>query len=155
MESKACMVTGHRTIDPWRVKEVKAALKQEILRAIEDGYTRFISGFAQGADLLFAGLVAELKEQYPIQLEAAIPYRNRLNCKNKEFQRIIAQCDVIGVGAEKYSPQCYFERNRYMVQQSGRVIAVYDGREYGGTFATLCYAKEACRDVRVIFPEQL
>ena len=42
------------------------------------------------------------------------------------------------------------ERNRYMVSQSQRVIAVYDGREKGGTLFTMRHAHAMGRDVRVI-----
>lgn len=40
-------------------------------------------------------------------------------------------------------------RNRYMVDQSQRVIAVYDVRLCGGTAATVWYAKG--KDVRVVW----
>lgn len=40
-------------------------------------------------------------------------------------------------------------RNRYMVNQSQRIIAVYDGRLCGGTAATVWYAKG--KDVRVVW----
>ena len=41
-------------------------------------------------------------------------------------------------------------RNRYMVAQSQRVIAVYDGREKGGTLFTMRAAHVNEREVRVI-----
>jgi hypothetical protein len=42
---------------------VKAELQAEILRAIGDGYTNFISGFAEGVDLLFARHCGGLDEE--------------------------------------------------------------------------------------------
>ena len=42
------------------------------------------------------------------------------------------------------------QRNRYMVNRSQRVIAVYDGRNYGGTFHTMRYAQSLGRDIRII-----
>jgi len=41
-------------------------------------------------------------------------------------------------------------RNRYMVDESSRVIAVYDGREDGGTTYTINYANTQGRTVTVI-----
>ena len=40
--------------------------------------------------------------------------------------------------------------SRYMVAESQRVIAVYDGRERGGTLFTMRDAHAAGREVRVI-----
>lgn len=41
-------------------------------------------------------------------------------------------------------------RNKYIVNQSERVIAVFDGRDGGGTDFTVRYAKEKKRDLRII-----
>ena len=95
---------------------------------------------AAGVDLIFAEIVAELKREYLISLEAAIPYPGRMNTPDKAFQQLIKNCDVIRVHADHYYKGCYMNRNRYMVDSSTMVIAVSDGREYGGTVATMRYA---------------
>ena len=56
METKVCCVTGHRDIPTDRAVYVEQALRREVLAAIEDGYTRFISGFAEGTDLMFGNV---------------------------------------------------------------------------------------------------
>ena len=40
----------------------------------------------------------------------------------------------------QYDRGCMMRRNRYMVNRSVRLIAVYDGTPKGGTFNTLAYA---------------
>ena len=151
MDSKTCCVTGHRNIPANKINYVKHELHREIQEAIEDGYTRFISGFADGADLLFAAIVAEEKQRNPaLSLEAAIPYQGRIRTPNKEFQHLLPVCDRVTVIRESYIPSCYMERNRYMVDHSQRVIAVYDGRKNGGTFSTMRYASAIGRDVRMV-----
>lgn len=67
-----CCVTGHRNIPADKIQYVQMQLRQELLQAIQSGYTHFISGFASGVDLIFAGIVSELKQEHPITLEAAI-----------------------------------------------------------------------------------
>ena len=146
---KICCVTGHRDIPEEKMDRIQKLLRQEILAAIEDGYTHFISGFAAGADLLFADIVAELKEIYPITLEAAIPYPGRMKTPDETFQRLIQCCDTVKIHSDSYFKGCYMRRNRYMVDQSQRVVAVYDGRLTGGTAATVRYAKG--KDVRVVW----
>ena len=148
-EIKTCCVTGHRDIPAEQMDRIQKLLRQEILAAIEDGYTHFISGFATGADLLFADIIAELKEIYPITLEAAIPYPGRMKTPDETFQRLIRCCDTVKIHSDSYFKGCYMRRNRYLVDQSQRVIAVYDGRPTGGTAATVRYAKG--KDVRVVW----
>ena len=120
------------------------------MQAIQDVYTHFVSGFASGVDLIFAGIVAGLKQKYPITLEAAIPYPGRMNTPDKEFQRLLKECDIVKVHTEQYSKSCYMVRNRYMVDCSTLVIAVHDGRKSGGTAATIKYAHRVKRTVREI-----
>ena len=151
MTEKACCVTGHREIPEDKKEYVIAELEKEIRAAVTDGYTRFISGFAEGTDLIFAALVIELKAQgYPLVLEAALPYRGRLNSDDQDFQKILSLCDRIKVLCEKSSYNCYHIHNRYMVDQSSRVIAVYDGREDGGTAYTISYASTQGKMVKEI-----
>ena len=59
MDNKTCCITGHRDIPAERIFYVKQELRREVQVAIEDGYTRFISGFAEGTDLMLAAIVAE------------------------------------------------------------------------------------------------
>ena len=91
METKVCCVTGHRDIPTDRAVYVEQALRREVLAAIEDGYTRFISGFAEGTDLMFAAIVAEQKEYIPnLYLEAALPYAGR--CSGSAVRKRSKKC---------------------------------------------------------------
>lgn len=151
MDEKTCCVTGHRDIPKEYLDHVEQELRREVQAAIENGFTRFISGFAEGVDLMFAAIVAEEKERRPgLFLAAAIPYPGRLKSKDQQFQKLLKACDGIKVVCNTYSKLCFFQRNRYMVAESQRVIAVYDGREQGGTLFTMRDAHAAGREVRVI-----
>lgn len=151
MIEKTCCVTGHRKIPADKRAYVELELRKAIMSAVADGYTRFINGGAAGADLLFAAIVAELKEQgYPLYLEAALPYAGRKMSKDRDFQAMLAACDKVRTFSEQYTRGCYFVRNRCMVDESGRVIAVYDGRENGGTACTIRYARDRGKAVQII-----
>ena len=89
-----------------------------------------------------------------LRLEAAIPYRGR-------YARLMEQpgtcallyaCDTVAVLREAFTPDVFMARNRYMVERSERVIAVYDGRARGGTAATVRMARELKRELRMIRP---
>lgn len=151
MGSLTCCVTGHRDIPVERIAHVEQELRREVLEAIEAGYTRFISGFAEGADLMSAAIVAEQKNYHPeLFLEAAIPYAGRLKTRSKQFRAILQACDGIKVICQEYTPSCFMQRNRYMVREAQRVIAVYDGRNHGGTLFTMRYAHTLGKEIRVI-----
>lgn len=153
MSEKTCCVTGHRDIPAEQTEYVKKSLLCEIDKAIADGYTKFISGFAQGTDQYFVEIVSEKKKENPdLQLLAAIPYKGRMLSliKNEKTRILLEECAEIKVMMEEYRPSVYWFRNLYMVKRSKRVIAVYDGRKRGGTYRTMCYANEMERELRLI-----
>lgn len=153
MKEKTCCVTGHRDIPAEQVGHIKKFLEQEVDRAINEGFTCFISGFADGADLLFAEIITEKIAKNPtIKLIAAIPYRRRLDTlkKSERTKALIDLCTKIYIVAEEYHPSVYAKRNRYMVEHSDRVIAVYDGREKGGTVGTIRLAHRMKKELREI-----
>lgn len=149
-QALTCCVTGHRDIPADKIQYVQMQLRQELLQAIQSGYAHFISGFAAGTDLIFAGIVADLKHKYPITLEAAIPYQGRLKSPDKTFQRLLKECDIVKVHTEQYSKSCYMVRNSYMIDCSALVIAVQDGRKNGGTATTIRYARQKECTIREI-----
>ena len=59
MKGKTCCVTGHRDLPQNEINKIKAALEHEIDAAVTDGFTCFMSGFADGVDQYFAELVLE------------------------------------------------------------------------------------------------
>lgn len=151
MIAKTCCVTGHRKIPAGKLAYVEAELRKSVVAAVDDGYTRFIHGGAAGTDLIFAAIVAELKEEgYPLFLEAALPYLGRKRSRDQSFQKMLVACNEVKIFSERYSRGCYFVRNRYMVDESSRVIAIYDGRDSGWTVYTMQYAHTKGGFVQVI-----
>ena len=128
----SCCFTGHRPAKlPWGTDEsderclrLKARLREVIARAVEDGYTHFICGMAEGCDLYCAEAVLALRERHSeVTLEAAIP------CPTQAETMV----------QERYTRECMQRRNRYMVDHSDLLIAVHDGLP-GGTRYTIEYA---------------
>ncbi|MFQ9412552.1 MAG: SLOG family protein [Evtepia gabavorous] len=79
-----------------------------------------------------------------VTLEAAIPFAGQANHWSAADQRrrmtLLDQCDLETVVQHTYTPGCMNRRNRYMVDRSSLLIAVYDGIPQGGTLNTLSYA---------------
>lgn len=145
---KICSVTGHRKIPPEKIEFVRLEMSKKVLDAIASGYNYFISGFADGTDLIFAQVVNEIKQEHnEIKLEAAIPYpRNRL----VEIEKLINSCDVKHIISDHFFQGVFMKRNKYMVEQADLIIAVYDGRNTGGTFQTMQYARNREKEIQVI-----
>ena len=121
MEGKTCCVTGHRDLPQKEIGRVKAALRREIDSAVAE-------------------------------LIAVIPYQKRLDSlmtKGRTYEMLEACADVV-VMQEKCHPSVYSHRNRYMVEHSDRVIAVYDGREKGGTVRPIRFAHQMKKVLREI-----
>ena len=101
--------------------------------------------------MLFARLVDMRRKEYPdIFLEAALPYAGRIKQLTRDEKDRLSKCDGIKIICEKYNPGCFMQRNRYLVHSSSRVIAVYDGREKGGTLQTIRFARVNEKDLRII-----
>lgn len=161
--SKTCCCTGHRPkgfpfrygVDVQKHNAYLQALEQKIrLAIIEYGITNFISGMALGADLDFAEVVLKLKNKYPVTLECAIPCPNQTLKWTREdklrYESILERADKISLISKRYSPDCMLKRNRYMVDKSDLVIAVFNGTESGGTWYTIHYAKNQNKHMEII-----
>jgi len=131
------------------------ALKNKIIAAItERGVKHFISGMALGVDLDFAETVLKLRKKYCITLECAIPCPNQtLNWTEKDkarYGKIIKKADSVTLFSESYTHDCMLKRNRYMIDKSDIVIAVYNGIPSGGTWYTIKYAAKTNKSIELI-----
>lgn len=112
-----------------------------------------MSGFADGVDQYFAEMVIKLQKDHPaLRLIAVLPYRKRMESLQTKAQTkaLLDACADIIVIREEYQPSVYSHRNRYMVEHSDRVIAVYDGREKGGTVNTIRFTHRLKKELREI-----
>lgn len=148
-----CCFTGHRPDKlPWGGREddprcglLKERLSAALEQAYRFGYTHFISGMARGADFYFSEAVLALRERHPeVTLECARPCESQADAwplqEKQRYQEILEQCDYETLVQHYYDRGCMMRRNRYMVDRSSRIIAVYDGVPKGGTAQTLAYA---------------
>jgi uncharacterized phage-like protein YoqJ len=163
---KKCCFTGHRPQNlPFRFREederclrLKEVLRIEIEKQIsENQVLYFITGMALGVDQWAAETILELRKQYPqLYLEAAIPCDTQAakwSEKSKErYHRILSCCDKITTLQKEYTKDCMEKRNRYMVDCSDAVIAVWDGTP-SGTGKTVTYAKSQGKLLITINPQ--
>jgi uncharacterized phage-like protein YoqJ len=149
-----CCFTGHRPEKlPWGADErdprclaLKASMAREIEGLYRRGFRHFISGMARGADLYFAEAALSLREKYPeLTVEGAVPCQSQAERWTPEERRrwraCLDKCDLETVVQQNYDRWCMHRRDRYMVDRSAAILAVFDGTP-GGTMYTLNYAMD-------------
>ncbi len=167
MREKTCSFTGHRPVKlPWGENENDprcAALKQELGRVLEAvygrGFRHFLCGMAQGSDLMFGKAVLSLRQRYPdVKLEAAVPYPGQADewdeAQRERYRNLLERCEIETVVQHGYTQVCMHRRNRYMVERSSLLIAVYDGSP-GGTGYTIVQAMRKGLELIQIDPSRL
>ena len=141
-----CAFTGHR---PERLDlpeaEIIAWLEKEIRKAVEDGYTQFITGMQRGVDLWAAEAVLKVRsEGKSIRLVKACAFKGMETQWDRAWQTKYRH--ILFAGNETYyiserpGRSAFFQRNNWMVDHASRLIAVYTGAP-GGTKETIKYAK--------------
>lgn len=147
-----CCFTGHRPDKlPWgfdesdpRCAALKTSIARELTRLYLRGYRHFISGMAQGCDLYFAEAALALRKQYPgVTVEGAVPCPTQADRwpgeDRRRWRAILDACDLETVVQQEYGRFCMLRRDRYLVDRSAAILAVFDGTT-GGTHYTLTYA---------------
>ena len=163
---KSCAFTGHRPPrfsfgydeDDEQCQKLNRAMEEQIEQLIAAGVTDFYSGMALGVDIWAAEIVLDLKEKHPgIRLIAVLPCETQANgwtVKQRErYFDTLALCDEVVTLHKKYTPSCMFERNKYLVDHSEYLLAIYDGGKRGGTANTVRYGKKKERKIIIIHPD--
>jgi len=152
-KNKTLCFSGHRTnnlpksnIEIYRLAN---EIFTEINKAVIDGYDTFLFGACYGFDLMCAEQVllrkkvVMLSDPEDIKLIAILPFEEQAS-RWKESDRIkyfdiLSKCDDIVIINKQYKNGCYHVRNRYMVENSSKLICYYNGGD-GGTKYTVDYA---------------
>ena len=120
---KTCAFTGHRPKKlPWGYNEtdvrcvaLKVALERQIRSLVQEGVTDFLSGMAEGIDLLAAEIVLNLRAEYPcIKLHCILPYKGQETewsaASQARYHAILAQADSIIYVSRIFRKMCIRDR---------------------------------------------
>ena len=138
--------TGHRKISGllWidRLESTLKGLNPE----------KCINGMAIGFDHMAAFTCIRLE----IPFIAAIPCDNqdkKWNMADKlNYEYLLNKAvEIVQVCEGGYAAWKMFKRDEYIVDNSDIIIAYYDGRDYGGTYHTIEYAKNKGKEVLNIY----
>jgi len=166
---KTCCFTGHRPAKLSFGYDEESPeclrLKVRLLSLIDEmrmkRVTNFLSGMAQGVDIIAAEAVLDIRRTYPqdkIRLVAAVPYEGQADRWSEAYREryfnILAVADEVITLQQRYTDRCMLDRDRYMVDASGYMIAIYNGSK-GGTKYTVDYAIGKGLDIVIINPDTL
>ncbi len=137
-----------------RLKEVLAS---QIAELVENGVMDFLSGMALGVDTICSELVLTQREKNPaLKLHCILPCMGQdakwTDSARKRYRSIIQRADSRFYVSREYHEGCMLERDRFLVERSDCLLAVYDGEQRGGTAATVRYAENMGRKVILIDP---
>jgi uncharacterized phage-like protein YoqJ len=138
---------GYDESNPTALK-VKAKIKAKLQELNPE---RVISGMALGVDIWAAEAAIELG----IPVEAALPFVGQDKIwpepSKARFQDILKKCKKVTVVSEGgYAAWKMHARNAYMVDNCDLLIAVWNGKQEGGTWGCIQYATK-----RVLEPDRL
>ena len=162
---KICTFTGHRPKSfPWGYDEsapgcvlLKEVLAAQISALAEQGVTDFLSGMAQGVDLWCAQIVLDLKKKNPaLRLHCVLPCKGQESkwtaSSQERYHSILAQANEVVYVGQEYSSNCMLKRNRYLVDHSSILLAVYNGSFRSGTGMTIRYAQRLGKEIYTLDP---
>jgi len=165
MERKTCAFTGHRPSKlPWRYNEtaegcvrLKETLAAQISALADSGVTDFLSGMALGIDQICAELILVQREKNPaLKLHCILPCMGQdakwSDSARRWYRSIIQRADSRVYVSRAYHKDCMMQRNKFLVEHSACLLAVYNGDGLGGTAATVNFARKQHREIIVIDP---
>ncbi len=136
--------------------EFKQKLYNKIVNAINNGYRKFYSGMAMGVDIIAFEILLKLKNTYPdIYLVGVMPNKNQCYYWSNDWilrhANIRQNCDsLIVINHSDNIKGGYHRRNRYLVDNSNLVIAVFNGDHKSGTGYTVRYAQKQDKAIDLI-----
>ena len=145
IKNVTCAVTGHRTVkDNFDFEK----LKKDLAEIIENGYTFFLTGMAQGFDLLCFKALHSLKEKYShIKICAVIPCSDQskyFSLSDRETYKIfLSLADFIASEEKPYFKGCMLIRNNFLIDNCSLLYAYFNGEKHGGTYYTINRAKKS------------
>lgn len=142
--STSVSFTGYRTYKillAYNTPDSISKIEKETYNAIEllykKGYKRFLSGMAEGFDMIAAEAVLKLKKEYKdVELVAVIPFAGqelKLNTIDVfRYNNIVKESSEVIYISKNRRTKAYFDRNDYLIDNCSALVCFYSGIK-GGT----------------------
>jgi uncharacterized phage-like protein YoqJ len=141
-------LTGHRpeffpkeNQESW-IQKIKENLTYNFNNILEKEDCLVLSGMCYGWDIIGA----EVALEYNIEVIGCIPFKgfgkNFPDSWKNRMKDVQEQCKIVHYVQEDYTKDCFFNRDRYMVDRADIIFSLlHPEAQKGGTFYTVKYAK--------------
>ena len=142
IREKTCCFSGHRNKDlPFGgdrsslgMRNLVSTIQLAIEDAVKAGCDTFISGMADGVDMICAESIHDMIEYgRKLRLICALPYREQIremtSLRDKYIYRMLTSRYPCVTVSLEYDKGCYRLRNSFMVEHSSKLIAVLRQKE--------------------------
>lgn len=126
--------------------EIQARLLGTIHKLADRGYKTFLSGMAEGFDLMAANAVLLVRNTFPeIELVCVVPFPEQAQrfepFWKAESARVIKEAQMVITISEQYHSVVFHRRNDFLVDNASVMVCYYDGQP-GGTRYTVQLAEK-------------
>ncbi|MCC8153563.1 MAG: DUF1273 domain-containing protein [Tannerellaceae bacterium] len=142
------------------IKVMEAVLAEQIDFLYRQGVTDFYTGCALGVDMWAGEAVLSLMELHPeVKLHCIVPFagqeRKWTDEQQARYHAMLRRSSETVIVQEKYDKECYFNRNRYLVDHAAVLLAVYDmqANKRSGTGYTVHHTQAQGKPVIAIDPD--
>lgn len=156
---KAVAFSGYRAskmADGLQDAELKAKMQEQLCetinRLLDKGYDTFLTGMADGFDLMAGEMVLRVKTQRPdTKLVAVMPFAGQSKKYSSSdaqiFDNVLSQADLTFILADHFSRYAFLVRNDFLVDNSSVLVCYFTGLA-GGTKYT--YDRAVKRGLEII-----
>lgn len=154
-KEKTCAFNGPRpyqfhfafTENSKEISTLKEDIEEAIVDAAKMGFDTFLCGMASGFDMLCAEALLDLCGRYyeckGLKLIAVIPFKGHMDYWDKlwqiKYDRLNKLAYKTVFTSDQYSRECYFIRNRFIIDHASRLICCCDEKSEA---YTVSYAKQ-------------
>lgn len=154
MMEKTCCFIGHKNLTQEQAIEALHLLIKRVNELTIEGYTHFISSFANDTDVLLAQIIGSFRyKNKDLILEAVIPIENKLNSLDK-IKYALMLYNKVTVIQEQCDSECLQKRNKYMIDNSDVVVALWDEKTSKEAYNAVNYARSQGKEIIRMNPLQ-
>ena len=164
---KAVAFSGHRTFKmaqadgdlfsaakDYGPDEIAAKVRRMVAGLYAEGYTQYLCGMAEGFDLIAGRVLLSMRGECPgLEIVAAVPYPGQPGAYGGDdrelYSEILAAAAGVVTLCDRYSADCFYRRNDFLVENSSVLVAFFNGSRGGTEYTVKRALRAGCRIINL------